>query len=304
MLTRCAKGPIALSSLHNHVADVYTEGDNMVETASIERQEYSSNERYQYDTFTTRLILEDLSFKRTDPGPGDRVPQFTLPVVDGGHFTSRDLGGKPVLMVFGSLTCPVTESSGAVLNCLHAEFGAAVRFVVVNTREAHPGELIPQPQTFEAKAAHARQLRDHHRFPFEVAVDDLQGSLHRAMGPKPNSAYLLSPSGLILFRAHWANDAGALRMALSNVVAGRRQHRAKRSAMIWPLLKAIGHLPGIVRRGGRKVAMDVWRAVPPFGVMAALSSVFSFMPRDFRGPAATLLLFSSLGLAIAALLNW
>jgi hypothetical protein len=60
--------------------------------------------------------------------------------------------------------------------------------------------------------------------------------------------------------------------------------------MLWPLLKAIGHLPGVVQSGGRKVAHDVWRAVPPFSVMAGASKLFPFLPRDYRGPAATLLL--------------
>lgn len=266
---------------------------NMTNTALSGGRSYSSDERYQYDTFTTRLILEDLVFKAGDPGPGDAVPAFDLPVVQGGRFRSTDLGAKPVLMVFGSLTCPVTESSGSVLKRLHGSHGNRVRFVMVNTREAHPGDLIPQPKTFAEKERHARQLRDHHEFPFEVAVDDLEGSLHRAMGPKPNSAYLLGADGVILFRAHWANDAGGLRRAISDVLLRQKPRRTKSSAMLWPLLKAIGFLPGIVQRGGSKISRDVWRAVPPFGIVAAASRFFLFLPRDYRGVAATLLLVAA-----------
>ena len=254
-------------------------------TALSPGQNDSSDERYQYDTFTTGLILEDLVFKSGDPRPGETVPAFDLPMVLGGRFRSGDLGAKPVLMVFGSLTCPVTESSGS--------YGAHIRFVMVNTREAHPGDLISQPKTFAEKERHARQLRDHHEFPFEVAVDDLEGSLHRAMGPKPNSAYLLSPDGVILFRAHWANDAGGLRRAISDVVLKQKPRRTKSSAMLRPLLKAIGFLPGIVRRGGNKISRDVWRAVPPFGVVAAVSRLFPFLQRDYRGVAATMLLVAA-----------
>jgi hypothetical protein len=75
---------------------------------------------------------------RRRPAPGDRIPVFDLPVLDGGRFSSSDLGGRPVLLAVGSRTCPVTESSGPVLCRLHAEFGDKVRFVLVNTREAHP----------------------------------------------------------------------------------------------------------------------------------------------------------------------
>ena len=257
---------------------------------------------YPYDTFTTSLILDDLSFRPTDPAAGDKVPSFDLVTIDGERFSSFDLGTRPVLMVFGSLTCPVTESSGPVLNDLNAEFGDRVRFVMVNTREAHPGETIPQPQTSEQKQRHARMLQARHGFNFEVAVDTLDGQLHRAMSPKPNSAYLLSSKGTILFRGHWANDRGALGSALREVVEGRTPARPRSRAMIWPLMKAIGHLPGIVQTAGRKVANDVWRAAPPFGVMALLSRPFGFLPKDLRGIAGALALAAAIaGLAALAI---
>jgi thiol-disulfide isomerase/thioredoxin len=270
------------------------------ETSPSSSRTFSSAEKYQYDTFTTGLILQDMVFKRTDPGPGQSVPTFDLPIVGGGRFRSVELGGKPVLMVFGSLTCPVTESSGPVLNDLHHRHGDAVRFVMVNTREAHPGELIPQPKAFEQKERHARRLKDHHGFSFEVAVDDIDGTLHRALSPKPNSAYLLSPQGLIVFRAHWGNDRVALERAIQQASEGRALTKSKSAAMAWPLLKAIGYLPGVVRSGGRKVARDVWRAVPPFGVMASASRLFPFLPRDYRGAAAALMVVGMLvGIGLA-----
>jgi hypothetical protein len=263
---------------------------------------FATASTYRYDTFTTALIIDDLSFRRTDPAAGDRVPAFDLETVDGGRFSSSALGGRPLIMVFGSLTCPVTESSGPVLRDLHAIYGDRVRFVMVNTREAHPGERIPQPRTTAEKLQHARLLRSHHAFAFEVAVDTIDGQLHRAMSPKPNSAYLLSPDGIILFRGHWANDRAALARALQQVVSGRPPKRSHSNAMVWPLMKAIGHLPGIVRTAGRKVARDVWRAVPPFGIMALMSRPFAFLPKDLRGVAGTATLaILAAGLAVLAL---
>lgn len=123
-------------------------------------------------------------------------------------------------MVFGSRTCPVTESAAPVLKRLHARFGDSVRFVLVNTREAHPGQTIGQPATAAEKHRHAHHLRHHHAIPFEVAVDDIDGTVHRAFTPKPNSAYLADPGGTILFRAHWANDEAALRRALERTTSG------------------------------------------------------------------------------------
>lgn len=260
----------------------------------------SSRQHYAYDTFTTGLILGDLAFARADPGPGDRVPGFDIELLEGGRLTSAGLGPRPVLLVFGSLTCPVTESSGAVLRRLHARFGDRIRFVMVNTREAHPGQHIPQPRTFAEKREHAARLRAHHRFPFEVAVDGIDGAFHRAMSPKPNSAYLIRPDGVIAYRAHWANDEAGLRRAITGLLASGSVRSGRSSAMFGPLLRAIGHLPGIVRRAGSKVARDVWAAVPPFAVMALLTRPLAFLPADARGPVALALVALGAGLAALA----
>jgi len=130
------------------------------------------------------------------------VPEFDLPTLGGGRFRYGDLATTgPALLVFGSATCPVTDNAAAGLNELYRRFGDSVRFVKVNVREAHPGEAWPQPRTLAAKVVHARRLRDHHGFAFEVAVDDADGTLHRALSPTSNSAYILGADGTILFRA-------------------------------------------------------------------------------------------------------
>lgn len=258
----------------------------------------SAAEAYRFDRFRTALLIDDLTFDRRSPGPGHRMPTFDLPTLDGGRFRDTELGPRPVLLVFGSRTCPVTESAGPVLRRLHAEFGGQVRFVLVNTREAHPGERFDQPRTFAEKRAHAEELRRHHDLAFEIAVDDIDGSLHRAMSPKPNSAYLVDPHGVIRYRAHWANDEHGLRAALVAAVAGRAPTRDRSRAMIGPLLRAVGHLPGVVRFAGGRVERDVWRAAPPLAVLGRLSGLFGRLPVDHRGVVAATLLAA--GLAAAA----
>ncbi|MFV2086574.1 TlpA family protein disulfide reductase [Micromonospora sp. LOL_021] len=245
---------------------------------------------YRFERFTTALLIDDMFFRADAPGARDRVPAFDLPTLDGGRFRSDDLGPLPVLMIFGSRTCPVTESAGPILRALHAEFAGQVRFVLVNTREAHPGEVFTQPRTTPEKWAHAQELRTHHGFTFEVAVDDIDGDLHRAMTPKPNSAYLLSPTGVIVYRAHWANDERGLRSALTRASAGQPPVRDASRAMVRPLLRAVGHLPGVGAFAGRGVERDVWRAAAPLAVLGRLSRLFRWLPADRRGPAAAGLL--------------
>lgn len=249
---------------------------------------------YRFDDLRTRDVVQDMRYRSTDPAPGDRMPPFDLPTLDGSRFASDDLGDRPVLVVFGSQTCPVTRSALPPLNLLHRAYGERVRFVLVQTREAHPGELIAQPRSDEEKAAHAASMRDDLRVTYEVAVDDVDGTLHRAVGPKPNSAYVLRPDGTITARVHWANDTAAVRASLDEVL-GLRAPRRRRGRMLVPLLAAVGHLPVVVRRAGAKAERDVWRAAPPLALLGRASSLLAMLPLDRRGPAA------GAGLAVLAL---
>jgi hypothetical protein len=245
---------------------------------------------YRFTRFTTPLLLADLRFDRSAPKAGDHVPAFDLETLDGNRIRDTDLGPLPVLLVFGSRTCPVTESAGPVLRRLHDQFADRVRFLLVNTREAHPGDKFGQPHTMAAKREHAEELRRHHDLPFEVAVDDLDGDLHRAMSPKPNSAYLIGTDGVILYRAHWANDERGLTAALAAATDGAIPARGNSRAMIGPLMRAVGHLPGVIRFAGRRVEHDVWLAAPPLAALARASRLVSGLPPDLRGPAAAALM--------------
>lgn len=67
--------------------------------------------------------------------------------------------------------------------------------------------------------------------------------------------------------------------------------------MARPLLRAVGHLPGVVAFAGRRVERDVWLAAPPLALLSRLSPLFGRLPADRRGPAAA----TALTLAVAAL---
>jgi hypothetical protein len=226
-------------------------------------------EHYRFERLALPIVLRDLRFEKGDPGPGDRVPAFDVPAVGGGRFRSSTLAHTgPALLVFGSITCPMTDSAAPGLNELYFRFGDRVRFVMVYVREAHPGEAFPQPRTLAAKIAHAAQFCDRHGFEFEVAVDDLAGTLHRALSPKPNSAYVLGVDGTILFRAHWANDTGALAAALEALVAGEPPRPGRSGGLVKPMLRMLRALAPVLDRAGRTAWADMWRVAPPLAAVA------------------------------------
>lgn len=249
--------------------------DNLEQSSSSE----DDADGYRFDHLKIGLILPDMYFKKNDPGPGNRIVDFDLPTLAGGRFRSEDLAeAGPVLLVFGSSTCPVTASAAPGLNALHARFGERVRFVMVNVREAHPGANLPQPKDFEEKCVHAERLRDLHEIPYEVAIDDIDGGLHRALSPKPNSAYLLGTDGTILFRAHWANDTKALAQALDAVSAGRPLRRSVSRGLIRPVWPTVRYVAPRLDRAGRGAWRDMWLAAPPMAMLASLLRLLRLVP--------------------------
>jgi len=241
------------------------------DAVSMQKRTEDPNEgqRYRFEHLALPIVLRDLYFSTSDPGPGDRVPEFDLPTVDGGRFRSTDLAETgPALLIFGSSTCPVTDNAAPGLNDLHLHFGDRVRFVIVNVREAHPGKAFPQPRTLDAKMAHAERLRDLHGFEFEVAVDDVDGTLHRALSPKPNSAYVLGADGTILFRAQWANETKALAVALDAIVAGESPRPSQIGGVVKPTLRMLRNIAPVLDRAGSGAWADMWRVAPPLAAIA------------------------------------
>jgi thiol-disulfide isomerase/thioredoxin len=237
-------------------------------------------QRYRFERLALPMVLKDLYFSKDDPGPADRVPEFDLPTVGGGRFRSSDLAETgPVLLIFGSSTCPVTDNAAPGLKELYLRFGDRVRFVMVNVREAHPGKAFPQPRTLDAKMAHAEQLRKLHGFEFEVAVDDADGTLHRALGPKPNSAYVLGADGTILFRAHWANDTQALAAALDAIVAGESPRPSQSGGVVKSTLRMLRNIAPVLDRAGSGAWADMWRVAPPLAAIALALKALGVHPR-------------------------
>ncbi|MEX2229976.1 MAG: deiodinase-like protein [Dehalococcoidia bacterium] len=225
---------------------------------------------YRYSHFTTRLLLADLRFSSRAPQPGEPFPAFDLAAIDGERLRSEELIGRPFVVILGSLTCPMTASAAVTLRELYERMGSAVTFVSVYAREAHPGEQIPQPRAIAEKLAHAQALAERDRYRWHVAVDDLDGTLHRLLDAKPNAAYVVDARGRIAFRSLWASDQESLRRALESVASGEQPRRRTSRAMTMPMMRALPWVDAIVLRAGRSASRDLWRAAPPMALMGKL----------------------------------
>ncbi len=226
---------------------------------------------YRYKRLTTQLLMNDFRFGKMAPGAGDSLPNSELVTTDGERINVRDYAeGRPLLLIFGSLTCPMTVSSDPSLKRLHSEFGDKVAFLTLYVREAHPGENYPQPESLEEKLEHARVLKGLDQIPWTVAADDIEGTLHRALDAKPNAAYLAGADGKIVFRALWAGDERGLRKAVESVARGNVPTKLQSRSMLVPLLKGLGHFHEVFARAGRGAWRDVLlAALLSLGALAA-----------------------------------
>jgi hypothetical protein len=135
---------------------------------------------------------------------------------------------------------------------------------------------------------------------FEVAVDDVDGTVHRAFGTRPSSAYLIDSDGVIVFRAHWSNLTGDLDAALAAVTSGRPIAKPAVGGTLRAMTKMTGHASTAFQSAGSGAMADTWRAAPPFAAMIAISRLFRFLPKNRRGVPTMLTMAAAMAVVVAA----
>ncbi len=260
----------------------------------------TSNDEYRFERVTMALLMDDSRFGKNTPSAGDPFPQFELTTTDGRRIGKDDfIGKRPVLVVFGSKSCPLTVSSIEPLKQLYQKFGRDIEFVMLNVREAHPGENNRQPMNYEQKLRRAGELQRQYEIPWAVAVDDIDGTLHRALDTKPNAAYLMDKNGKIAFRTLFAGDDPALEQALLSVSKDRPPPKKQSRAILKPMLRSIGFIDSVLKETGPQAQRDMLRAAPPLILAANIASLFQFLRKSQRG-AVALALIAVVMAAIAA----
>lgn len=232
----------------------------------------NSGQQYRYQNFTTKLLFHDLRFNRGSANTGEVFPDFDLRTTTGQQIKKSDfINEKPLLMVFGSLTCPMTTSAIPTLNRLYQQYGDKVEFIMLDVREAHPGERIPQPETMVQKQINAKALKHHFDMPWTVATDDIDGNLHRSLDTKPNAVFLMDKNGNIVFRSIWARDEQSLQVALANVVSGKTQLKKQSTKMFMPVARAMWDFAETMDRAGTKAWREMWIAGFPIALAGTIA---------------------------------
>jgi len=164
---------------------------------------------------TLVLALKKQELGSLQPGPelNKPAPDFTLKSLSGEKVTlSKEIGPKPIVLVFGNFTCGPFRSQSGNLEKLYQRYKDRAKFFLVYVREAHPsdgwwmtsneraGIKLPQPQSTKERQHVAQTCRKHLdlKIPFLVdTIDDAAGAAYSGM---PNRLYLIDGEGKIAFK--------------------------------------------------------------------------------------------------------
>ena len=150
-----------------------------------------------------------------DQGPrvGEQAPEFTAVQMRSGQaMTLARLRNRgPVLLVFGSYTCPNFRGAADSLNRLYAEYKDRMPFYLIYIREAHStdkwqstrnereGITLPAAATMDERHDHAALCLRKLHIEFPTLLDSMNGSAEKAYEAWPSKAYLVDRQGRVVF---------------------------------------------------------------------------------------------------------
>jgi cytochrome oxidase Cu insertion factor (SCO1/SenC/PrrC family) len=158
------------------------------------------------------------------PREGEQAPNFKLTTLDGRIVKLSDyLGKKPLVIEFGSYTCPIFRQKHKFMEQLYKKYSEQANFLVIYTIEAHPqadpspysgkewvtypnkasGILYKQPTNWQQRKDIAKKARLALNIQMTIAIDDIDNAAWKAYGQAPNAAYLIGSEGRVKLRQGW-----------------------------------------------------------------------------------------------------
>ncbi len=184
------------------------------------------------------------AFADAHPQVGEAAPDFRLRNLEGAEIALGELcGDKPIVLEFGSLSCPVFRARAPQMERLAGALGDRAQCILVYTLEAHPqdvkspyanrvwvhprneeeGVLVDQPTTYEQRVALARKAVENLGISFPVLVDGMDNAVWEAYGKRPNSAFIIDKGGTVSGKQFWCNPWELLKQLRGGARAGEGQ---------------------------------------------------------------------------------
>lgn len=172
---------------------------------------------YAFEHFNIRIMQSDLCFSQDTSTPKLDVEQ-PVKLADGSITCLKAVAnGKPLILVTGSLSCPMTLSSLPLLKKLIKRYADDFEAALIYVREAHPGDNYPQSHNHQEKQQKAHDFCQLYQLDLPVIVDSVDGDLHQRLDTKPNSLHIIDLTGEVLFQALWAGDIDEIETATEQI---------------------------------------------------------------------------------------
>lgn len=151
----------------------------------------------------------------------------------------------PVLLVFGSYTCPNFRGAAETLNRLYPEYKNQIPFYLIYIREAHSttdwtstrnrreGIALQPAATLSERQDHATMCVRKLHIEFPALLDSMSGAAEKAYAAWPSRAYLVDKRGRILFSTGLSEQdfhPAEFEAALRKVSAPPKESRLQRGA--------------------------------------------------------------------------
>jgi thiol-disulfide isomerase/thioredoxin len=166
---------------------------------------------------------------------GQPAPDFDLPTFDGkSRVRLSALRPKPVVLVFGSYTCPPFRAEVPAVNQVYRDYRDRAQFYFVYLEEAHAHDVWPLPSNERAKIVYAtpkdaaarQQIAEvcsrELKIELPMLVDEMSDATGRAYTAWPTRLYVIDGEGRIAWKSRagpFGFEAALLREALSRVTA-------------------------------------------------------------------------------------
>jgi len=165
------------------------------------------------------------NFDNVGLGIGETAVDFTLRDIYGNEYTlSRLLTEKPVIMIFGSFTCPFFRRRVVAIEEMQTKYSGQVHFITIYTIEAYPvgspspykgkestgpestdteGRSLTQPATYEERVTQATRMMQELGITVPVLIDEMDNPIWCTYGQASNIAYLIGTSGTVVEKQGW-----------------------------------------------------------------------------------------------------
>lgn len=183
---------------------------------------------YNYEHFTVKPYNKWYKEFLKQLPLGSKAPDFSCLDTNGKRVRLSQFQRKSfVVLEFGCMTCAPAVTQAATYkmslsNMLDEFKDKGVEFLMVYTRETHPGENVRRHKKFEEKMEHAKLFKELEIVKLRILVDSLEGKIHRKYGMLPNMVYIINKEGRIVYKASWT-DAVEVRSVLQNLLLWEKE---------------------------------------------------------------------------------